>query len=810
MADRTSTAIDWIFSSRQFDPAWYRDAFPDVAALKMDPALHYRRYGSRMGRAPNAALAADPEQLQALMLPPPAPGRELLRAHEIALSGAHDRAIHYARRHLPPDLAHTLSVLQANRALAQGDMEGWLAHVNGYLCHFGVGNLQLREGASLMERLTTAPVTPVTDGPLISIIMPAFNAEKTLAAAARSILDQSWRNLELFIIDDASKDGTWDVMQEIAASDDRVSIHRNKVNVGPYVSKNIALMQAHGEWITGHDADDWAHPQRLENHMNHVLARGGTIRASLARMVRIKPDGVIGVVPLGEFAFDGVARKASISCLYEKRLLDETLGFWDSVRVGADSEMISRAQIALGEGFQILNQISMICLDMEGSLTNHEVMGVRTLGQSFHPRSYYRNAWMSFHQTPEALENLYMSFPPQDRNFPAPEELSINSLGIQSNIPTIHKKLRRIIFVVADASSIGGIPTRTRKTLENQYHRDVEYISISKTHSREIGTNNALNLATDSKLINDMMSKWSPLDTIIITSNNAIAGLDRQFRERLEGFPIIYWAAGQMAFMLQDSPILKNREYVENFLVSHIVSMSEMDIAFQRQLGIHGQSKGFAPVEVRNHNSYDYRKNTDLTYVGRIDFHAKDCERLLDIAEALRARNLPSLRVFTTDGSNSPDYNRFIKMAEERDLMKHLHISLNIEDKEKFFDCARVLILPSKKEAFGNVILEAYSFGVPVVGASYAPGPAELIEHGVTGLLMDSFSSGDTVIDEILSLSEEHLMMMSKAAFEKHKEFSMERYYDFIEKISEKTLREYAGKNTLPVFPKLKILEGKT
>src|SRR5699024_8339941 len=139
----------------------------------------------------------------------PKPGRELLAAHEIALNGAHQRAIHYANQHLPADMAYTIEILRATQAVAKRDTAGWLAHLNRYLAHFNVAPLRLAgEGADVLPRLSTAPIAPVTDGPLITVIMPAWNAEKTIAYAINSILKQSWRNLELLIVDDASEDKT--------------------------------------------------------------------------------------------------------------------------------------------------------------------------------------------------------------------------------------------------------------------------------------------------------------------------------------------------------------------------------------------------------------------------------------------------------------------------------------------------------------------------------------------------------------------------------------------------------------------------
>jgi len=262
--------------------------------------------------------------------------------------------------------------------------------------------------------------------------MPAFNAEGTIRAAARSILNQTWKNLELPIVDDASEDGTWTVMQEIAARDDRVKIRRNKVNVGPYVSKNLALMEAQGEWITGHDADDWAHPQRLERHIRFATECGNP--ASICYMIRIQPDGFLGfITKIISFSLDGVARKALVSCLFQRDFLKKNLGFWDSVRFGADSEMIARAEKILGKSFHSFKVVSMICLDHDNSLTNHPEHGVNKSGGISPIRTAYRSSWKKWHRKSPDTDS-HLRFPLKDRPYPAPREMVVPLGDVEANM----------------------------------------------------------------------------------------------------------------------------------------------------------------------------------------------------------------------------------------------------------------------------------------------------------------------------------------------------------------------------------------
>jgi glycosyltransferase involved in cell wall biosynthesis len=286
---------------------------------------------------------------------------------------------------------------------------------------------------TVFDRLVCDPLPAVTGGPLISVIMPAWNADKTVRKAAQSILDQTWRNLELLIVDDASTDDTWAVLQEITKSDARVKIFRNKVNAGPYVSKNIALTQCKGEWITGHDSDDWSLPQRLEHQLLKTLALDLDI--SLVNMVRMSINGNFSFIrAVNNFSCDGVARKSSISCLFRAEILHHQLGFWDSVRFGADSEMIERAKKVISERFGELREMGMICLDLETSLTNHPLHGVRAeIGMS-PSRLKYRKSWGNWHKQHLISETAFLPIKQSSRRYEANEGMIVPADTVNYNM----------------------------------------------------------------------------------------------------------------------------------------------------------------------------------------------------------------------------------------------------------------------------------------------------------------------------------------------------------------------------------------
>lgn len=97
--------------------------------------------------------------------------------------------------------------------------------------------------------------------PLVSILMPAYNAEKFISEAIESILNQDHSNWELLILDDASTDSTLQVVK--AFQDDRIKVFRHETNLGYLPSCNELFEKAEGDFITFLDADDTCSPTRI-------------------------------------------------------------------------------------------------------------------------------------------------------------------------------------------------------------------------------------------------------------------------------------------------------------------------------------------------------------------------------------------------------------------------------------------------------------------------------------------------------------------------------------------------------------------
>jgi Glycosyl transferase family 2 len=224
-------------------------------------------------------------------------------------------------------------------------------------------------------------------GPLVTVLMTAYNSAQTIGYALRSILDQNYRNIEVIVVDDASSDETGKLLAEFERTDKRVKLIRNDQNGGTYVSKNRALKIAKGRYFTCHDADDWAHPKRIETHVDLMESKTSSI-VSLSYLLRLDASGVPQ-----PFRRSGVFTHGnSASAFYRLQPTLEKVGFYDAIRAGADSEHYWRATAVFGTQalWRIKAPLTLAKFHLE-SLTRSGT-GAMTDEDYSKPRSDYRLA----------------------------------------------------------------------------------------------------------------------------------------------------------------------------------------------------------------------------------------------------------------------------------------------------------------------------------------------------------------------------------------------------------------------------------
>jgi hypothetical protein len=256
------------------------------------------------------------------------------------------------------------NLLLANYFAVRNDASLYKMFVNRVLGKHGATTLsKVALGKdNVLSHLSFEKRTPPKDQhDLVSVIMSSYEAADTVGYAARSILNQSYGNLELLICDDGSTDGTRRELDKLRG-DPRVRLFRSKANQGTYGIRNSLIAEARGSYVTFHDSDDYAFPDRIERQLAHLREHGAA--AVVGQWFRVTREG--------EFVFSSdhaVARIAVVS-LFAPKAIFERFGPYRAARIGADTEFYERLRMTLGiDSVRLMQTPLMFGLASANSLT---------------------------------------------------------------------------------------------------------------------------------------------------------------------------------------------------------------------------------------------------------------------------------------------------------------------------------------------------------------------------------------------------------------------------------------------------------
>jgi hypothetical protein len=171
--------------------------------------------------------------------------------------------------------------------------------------------------------------------PLVSVLLPVFNAGKHLAAAIDSILRQTYRDIELIVIDDGSVDGSAGIIS--ACADPRLVVIRNETNLGVVAALNRGLAHARGDLIARMDADDVADLRRIEKQVDHCLRHPNVVALGTA-ITYIDDDGQVTGYP-GRLALGPAVMRWRLlrgTCLFHPTLMLNRARAGDDARYSAE------------------------------------------------------------------------------------------------------------------------------------------------------------------------------------------------------------------------------------------------------------------------------------------------------------------------------------------------------------------------------------------------------------------------------------------------------------------------------------------
>jgi hypothetical protein len=302
------------------------------------------------------------------------------------------------------------------------DQINWL---NSYLRGYKLSPLVLRkqDGFLGVKNLNSIEIINRVSGPLVTILMTSYNTSDRIGFALESILNQSYHNIEIIVVDDASTDNTAEIVMALAEVDNRIRYISLPVNVGTYVAKQIGFQLSSGDFLTCHDSDDWSHPLRIELQVQPLI-KNSRLVATTSNWVRLQDNGIFYARPVHP-----LMRLNPASPLFRRELVEREAGLWDTVRTGADSEFHARLRLVFGK-----KAVKRINLPLTfGAHRDNSLMTAPSTGnldnRMSSVRLEYWEAWNYWHidmlgrrqkpRMPKVKEGF-------KRPFPAPSEIDIS------------------------------------------------------------------------------------------------------------------------------------------------------------------------------------------------------------------------------------------------------------------------------------------------------------------------------------------------------------------------------------------------
>lgn len=182
--------------------------------------------------------------------------------------------------------------------------------------------------------------------PVISVVIPVYNAEKYIGRCLTSVLNNSWKELEVICIDDGSTDSSSDILDRFTFCDSRVVVIAQK-NSGVSVARNRGLEIARGEYIAFIDADDWVHEQFLEQLLSCIIdANCGVVCCDYEKVTEGEPipeddcssdqQSSLEMLSVSAFSNNFYLRSKCWGKLYRRNLI-EGISFPEEVALGEDT-----------------------------------------------------------------------------------------------------------------------------------------------------------------------------------------------------------------------------------------------------------------------------------------------------------------------------------------------------------------------------------------------------------------------------------------------------------------------------------------
>lgn len=556
--------------------------------------------------------------------------------------------------------------------------------------------------------------------PKVSVVMSVYNGEKYLAEAIESILNQTFRDFEFIIIDDASVDNSYKILEEYKKKDERIILLKNEKNLGLTKSLNIGIKKAQGEYIARMDADDISLPKRFEkqvdflNKNKEISLLGSAIeiigKQNLKHQIIFVPSKIKNI-------FYHHNPLIHSTWMFRREVLDK-VNYDEKYFYAQDYKFLADL---------IKNKLKFTNLNLKLVKFN---LNNNTLSQK-------KNVLQRYY----SLQVRKFLF--QNKLYPQYKKIFLLGQYLKYYYLVFKNELNKDNQAIFLSSLRGGGFTYVRNFLDNT---EKKYFVITRNDNQE----NLVFLEKHNQVKEIFVydSFLSIFKIIIFLKRNQIAIIFAQ------GVRTVIWSRGLKIFLhklvlinifhgyffVYYKNIFKRKialfyERIFYHLDNGQIFLTESDKNFAQQNG------SLARINVIIANEINFPEKLtknfskpilNIGFLGRWRYE-KGIDIFLEIIKELNKRH-PEKYLFFVKGDGDIEYEKKVfEAAKKYNNLKIEKFDNNIKD---FFTKIDLLIFPSRFEGMPITILEAGAYGAPVL-ASDVCGNKDLIIDNKTGFLVD-------------------------------------------------------------------------
>ncbi|WP_022871633.1 glycosyltransferase family 2 protein [Yaniella halotolerans] len=340
---------------------------------------------------------------------------KLLYVEALSELGQHDAAIRFAEKFEIDELAPLQKELLKLQRIGRSEevLDAWLEALNLFYVALDMSEVALLNDQTvpLLDRLTAKSSRGI-DGPKVSVIMPTYSPGPGIKTALRSLLQQSWKNLEIIVVNDASPEAYEETFRAIEVLDPRIQVIHQTDNAGAYVARNTGLAVATGDFVTTHDDDDWSHPDKIATQVN-FMRENPSVVATTSAHIRTTED-----LEFRRVNIHAKFLQTNYSSLLFRRSTVSTIGGWDTVNRGGDAEFYTRLIEYFGDDrvVALVDRPLSFSRIWKGSLTSGEM----SRGRFAYSRLLYRWAFRQWHWDSKKAGRNAVRMPGDIRPYPVP------------------------------------------------------------------------------------------------------------------------------------------------------------------------------------------------------------------------------------------------------------------------------------------------------------------------------------------------------------------------------------------------------